>query len=111
MKAIALFLAASLLGAVGQFLYKAGANRATGGWSSYLLNSRILAGAACYLGVMASFVAAFKSGAKPALLYPLYATTFIWAAVIGAVAHGTAIRPPHVAGMILLVAGMILMGR
>lgn len=41
----------------------------------------------------------------------LYASTFIWAAVIGLVAHGVPIRPVHVAGMACLIVGMFLMGR
>jgi drug/metabolite transporter (DMT)-like permease len=60
---------------------------------------------------MVLFVAAFKRGGSMTVLYPLYASTFIWAAVIGLLAYGTPIKPVHVAGMALLVAGMYLMGR
>ncbi len=41
---ILLFLAASVFGAVGQFLYKSGSDAAQGGLLSYLLNFRILLG-------------------------------------------------------------------
>lgn len=109
--AIVMFIVASLLGAAGQFLYKAGADHATSGPMSYVLNGRILGGVACYVGVMVLFVGAFKVGGQPVVLYPIYATTFIWAAVIGLMAYGTPIRPVHVAGMVLLVGGMYLMGR
>lgn len=77
-----LFLVASVLGAVGQFFYKAGADRAHGAIQNYFLNSRIVLGACCYLAVMVLFVAAFKEKAPPSALYPLYATTFIWAALL-----------------------------
>lgn len=105
------FLLASLLGAAGQFLYKAGADRAGGSVGSYLLNGRILAGVACYVAVMVLFVAAFRKGGSLTVLYPVYATTFIWAALLALAIHGTPVRPANVAGMVLLVAGMYLMGR
>ena len=107
---IALFALAAVLGAVGQFLYKSGAERATGTLVSYL-NGRIVLGVACYIAVMVLFVAAFKRGGALTVLYPVYASTFAWAAVIAYFAYGTPIRAVHVAGMLLLVGGMYLMGR
>jgi drug/metabolite transporter (DMT)-like permease len=44
------------------------------------------------------------------VLYPVYATTFIWAAIIAHLAFHEPIRLVNVAGMLLLVAGMCLMG-
>jgi multidrug transporter EmrE-like cation transporter len=108
---ILFFLLASLLGAFGQFLYKSGAERATEGIWSYVLNLRLLGGVLCYIAVMVLFVAAFKRGGALSVLYPIYATTFIWAAVIAYFAYETPIKPIHVAGMFLLVGGMFLMGR
>lgn len=105
------FLLASFFGAIGQFLYKSGADRAGGSLASYLLNPRLLGGVLCYLGVMGLFVAAFKRGGALTTLYPIYATTFIWAALIALLAHGTPIKPANLGGMTLLVAGMYLMGR
>ena len=106
---ILMFLFASLFGAVGQFLYKSGADRATSGLVSYLANVRILGGVVCYIAVMVLFVAAFKKGGALSVLYPVYATTFIWAAVIAWVSYGQPIRPIHGGGMLLLVLGMICM--
>ena len=108
---IALFLLASVLGAVGQFLYKGGADTARGGLLSYLTNTRILLGVICYVAVMVLFVAAFKRGGSPAVLYPVYASTFIFAAVISALAFGTPVKPINIAGMVLLIGGMYCMGR
>jgi multidrug transporter EmrE-like cation transporter len=108
---VACFLAASFLGAWGQFLYKTGADRATGGLASCLLNPRLLGGVACYVAVMALFVAAFKRGGELSVLYPVYATTFIWAALSAQWAFGTPVKPVNVLGMACLVAGMFLMGR
>ena len=111
MLSIVFFVLAAFLGALGQFLYKAGAEAAEGGLLSYLLNARILVGVVCYIAVMVLFIAAFKRGGALSVLYPIYASTFIWAAVISLAAFGTPIKPINVAGMILLVAGMYCMGR
>ena len=108
---IILFLLAALLGALGQFLYKSGAERAAGGILSYLGNWRILGGVACYTAVMVLFVAAFKRGGALTTLYPVYATTFIWAALIALWVYGTPIKTANVFGFALLVAGMYFMGR
>ena len=60
---------------------------------------------------MVLFVAAFKKGGALTVLYPVYATTFIWAAIIAFAAYGTPIRGINVVGMALLIVGMYLMGR
>jgi uncharacterized membrane protein len=107
---IVLFVVVAVLGAAGQFLYKSGAAQITESvWS--FLNLRLLGGAVCYVVVMGLFVAAFKRGGALTVLYPIYASTFIWAAFISLAAYGTPIKPANIAGMILLVAGMFLMGR
>jgi len=108
---ILMFLAASLFGALGQFLYKSGADEAQGGLLSYALNVRILAGVLCYISVMVLFVGAFKRGGSLTVLYPIYATTFIWAALIALVAFSTPIKPINIVGMALLISGMYFMGR
>ena len=50
-------------------------------------------------------------GGALSVLYPVYASTFIWAALIALVAYGTPIKPVNIAGMALLVLGMYLMGK
>jgi drug/metabolite transporter (DMT)-like permease len=105
------FFLAALLGALGQFLYQSGAQRAGGSVASYLLNVRLLGGVACYVAVMVLFVAAFKKGGALTTLYPVYATTFIFAALIAWWAYGTPIKPANICGMALLIAGMYFMGR
>ena len=108
---ILFFLLASIFGALGQFLYKSGAERATGGLVSYVANARLLGGVACYVAVMVLFVAAFKRGGALTTLYPVYATTFIFAALIALWAYGTPIKAANLGGMALLIAGMYFMGR
>jgi multidrug transporter EmrE-like cation transporter len=108
---VVLFLIAALLGAVGQYLYEEGAERSGGSAISYVANTRILGGVACYVAVMVLFVAAFKKGGALSVLYPVYASTFIWAALIALWAYGTPIKPVNVLGMVLLVGGMFCMGK
>jgi len=108
---IVMFVAAALFGALGQYLYKSGADIAGGTVTSYIVNPRLLGGVVCYVAVMVLFVAAFKKGGALTVLYPVYATTFIWAALLALVVYGTPIKPINVAGMGLLVAGMYLMGK
>lgn len=108
---ILLFVLAAFFGAVGQYLYKSGAEAAGGSIVSYLINWRILAGVACYTAVMVLFVAAFRKGGELTVLYPIYASTFIWAALIAWLAYGTPIKPVNVAGMLVLIVGMYLIGR
>jgi uncharacterized membrane protein len=104
---IAFFVVAALLGAVGQFLYKSGAEAASGGIMSYVYNYRLLGGVACYIAVMALFVAAFKRGGALSVLYPVYASTFIFAALIAWWAFGEPIKPVNIVGTFTLVLGRI----
>lgn len=108
---ILFFLMASVFGALGQYLYKSGADTATGGIIGYIGNPRILGGVVCYIGVMILFVMAFKKGGSLTVLYPIYASTFIWAALLALMVYGTPIKPVNIAGMILLIAGMYFMGK
>jgi len=108
---IVFFLIASFLGALGQYLYKSGADLASGSVASYALSPRLLSGVVCYVAVMVLFVAAFKKGGSLTVLYPIYATTFIWAALIALVVYNTPIKPVNIGGMSLLVLGMYLMGK
>ncbi len=108
---IVMFVAAAALGALGQLLYKTGADAAQGSLWSYVLNLRILGGVACYIAVMVLFVAAFKKGGALTVLYPVYASTFVFAAILALAVYGTPIKPVNVAGMLLLCAGMYCMGR
>lgn len=75
------------------------------------MNVRILGGLACYTLIMVLFVAAFRKGGALSFLYPLYAPTFIWAAIIGLLAYQTPIKLIHVCGMAFLLVGMYLMGK
>ncbi|CAI8409172.1 MAG: 4-amino-4-deoxy-L-arabinose-phosphoundecaprenol flippase subunit ArnE [Rhodothermaeota bacterium MED-G12] len=105
------FIIAAMFGALGQYLYKAGAESSSGTLFSYLTNLKLIGGVLCYITVMILFVAAFKKGGSLTVLYPIYATTFIWAALIALLAYGTPIKIINLVGMLLMIGGMYLMGK
>ncbi len=108
---VALFVLAALFGAVGQYLYKSGAEAAEGTFMSFVLNPRILGGVVCYIAVMVLFVVAFRKGGALSVLYPVYASTFVFAAIIALIAFGEPIKAVNILGMFVLVLGMFLMGK
>lgn len=77
----------------------------------YISNLRLLAGVCCYIAVMVLFIAAFRRGGALTVLYPTYASTFIFGALIGRWAYGIPITAVNISGMLLLVVGMYLMGK
>ena len=107
--AIGCVLIASLLGAVAPFFFEHGSKQLQGRVIDFVLNPWIIAGMATYLTVMVFFTYAFKLGGTVRVLYPIYASTFIWAAVIAWLRHGSPIEPVHVGGMALLMTGIVLM--
>ena len=107
--AIVSVLVASVLGAVGQFLFQYGAQKGKGGIIGFVTNPYILLGMAGYVAVMGLFTYAFRAGGTVRVLYPIYASTFIWAAIIAWLRYDQGISPIHMAGMVLLMVGIICM--
>jgi multidrug transporter EmrE-like cation transporter len=108
--AILCVLLASVLGAAGQFLFKLAASRGGEAALGFLRTPWAFVGLACYIAVMLLFTYAFRRGGAVTVLYPVYASTFIWAALMAWAFYGQPIRPVHVAGMLLLIVGMVCMG-
>lgn len=107
MSPVLLVLLAAGIAAAGQFLFREGSLRATG----LLPHPLTVVGMASYLLVMVLFGRAFRAGGSVASLYPVYASTFIFAALIGHFLQGTPLRLPQLAGMILLLGGIRLMSQ
>jgi uncharacterized membrane protein len=107
--AIGSVMIASVLGAIAPFLFEHGSKQLQGRIVDFVLNPYIIAGMATYLTVMVFFTYAFRLGGTVRVLYPVYATTFIWAAVFAWLRHGTPIEPVHMGGMALLMAGIVCM--
>jgi len=107
--AVGSVLIASVLGAIAPFLFEHGAKQLQGRIVDFVTNPYIIAGMATYLTVMVFFTYAFRLGGTVRVLYPIYATTFIWAAVFAWLRHGTPVEPVHMGGMALLMAGIVCM--
>ena len=107
--AILLVAGASILGAAGQFLFKAGSAKPDLSVTTFLMSPLIISGMISYITVMVMFTAAFRMGGSVRVLYPIYASTFIWAALGAYILYCEPIRPIHVIGMILLVGGILCM--
>ncbi len=58
---------------------------------------------------MVMFTSAFRLGGTVRVLYPIYASTFIWAAVMSLAFYGQPIRLTHGIGMLLLIVGILCM--
>lgn len=108
LKPILLFLIAALLGALGQYLYKTGAESSANSFVSWVTNYRIILGIFCYTAVMFLFVYAFKIGGSLTVLYPVYATTFIWALLIGVVFLKEPVTAGKIGGAVLIILGVFL---
>lgn len=73
---ILLNLLAAVFGAAGQYLFKLGGLRL--GATSLFRNGPIYAGMAMFCLVMVLFVSAYRLGGRLSVVYPAYATTFVW---------------------------------
>jgi drug/metabolite transporter (DMT)-like permease len=93
---------AAALGAGGQYFYKKGSALV----QENPFNLSIIWGVLMFCGVMALFVAAYKLGGRISVVYPFYATTFIWGTVIGIVVEKESVKPVYFLGLALLLAGL-----
>jgi drug/metabolite transporter (DMT)-like permease len=95
---------AAVLGAFGQYFYKKGSEQL----SENLLNLNILLGILMFCGVMAFFVVSYKMGGRISIVYPFYATTFIWGTLIGVFMEKEVVGPLYYVGLLLLLSGLSL---
>ena len=103
-----LVLAASVLGAAGQFILHGASKRLGAGWAAFLTEPRVALGLLTYLSVFALTTAAFRKGGTVTQMYPIYALTFAWAALWTALRTGEPVGAPRALGLALLVAGITL---
>jgi drug/metabolite transporter (DMT)-like permease len=98
---ILLNLVAALFGAFGQYFYKIGAQK-----SDFV---SIAVGMFLFIGVMALFVFAYRLGGKISVVYPFYATTFIWGAMIGVYLEKEPMNNWMYVGLAFLLVGLTIM--
>jgi len=78
---IALNVLAAFVSAFGQYLYKIGSTKL--GVEPIYKNYHIFAGIILFTVVMVLFLTSFKLGGRLSVTYPVYASTFLWGALIG----------------------------
>lgn len=110
-KPILLFLIAAFLGAFGQYFYKTGAETASSRIITWILNYRIILGVLCYVAIMFLFFLAFRIGGPLTILYPVYATTFIWGLLIGIFLLGERVNPFNFVGVGLIILGVYFIAK
>ena len=104
---ILLNLIAALVGAFGQYYYKKGGTLfATTG---KFFNFPTIVGIILFCAVMGFFVFSYKLGGKISVVYPFYATTFVWGAAIGHLIEKEEFNRLGFIGLLLVVAGVSIM--
>lgn len=100
-------LIAAVAGAGGQYYYKKGGEIIAAGGSA--INWQIITGVLLFCAVMACFVVGYKLGGRISVVYPFYATTFIWGALIGIGVEKEPWNFQLLIGLALVVAGVSVM--
>ncbi len=101
---ICLNLVAAGIGAFGQYFYKKGSALLTAipVWK----NVDLIVGCLLFCGVMVFFVASYRLGGKISVVYPFYATTFLWSTAIAVFLVGESVSAMQWAGVLAVVAGV-----
>ena len=110
-KAVLFFAAAAFLGALGQYLFKTGVKEVSQNMILLFTNPRIWIAVFLYFLVMGLFIMAFKAGGELTVLYPVYATTFIWAAIIGRYLLNETFSSAKALGMVLIIFGVFFIAK
>lgn len=100
---------AAVLGALGQYAYKKGGQRL--GLEPLWTNYNLLIGILLFCGVMVCFVFGYKYGGRISVVYPFYATTFIWGALLGFVLEKEPFHWTLAAGSGLILAGLAVISQ
>lgn len=97
-------LFAAVIGAFGQYCYKLGAVRLKE--VPIYSNWQLLLGMGLFIIVMVLMIVAFRFGGRLSIVYPMYATTFIWGTLIGIFLDNEGWSMPQLAGIGLVVLGV-----
>lgn len=103
---VILNLVAAVIGAGGQYAYKSGAAKL--GSVPLFKNGILFVGVFAFCIVMGMFVASFKLGGRLSVVYPMYATTFLWGTLIGIVVDKEPWSGLQVAGAAVTMLGISL---
>lgn len=101
---IILNLLAAFLGAVGQFFYQRGSQliKTVPLWKNFNIHLGILS----FGLVMLLFVKAYQAGGRISVVYPFYATTFVWGYFIGVLINREPTNYMALAGLGIMLVGI-----
>ena len=113
-QAILIVLCCTLLVAIAQYLIKLGANRLSHaglvGTTIGIFTIPPLFAGYCLYGVFTVlFVYALRHG-ELSILYPLIALSYVWVTITGVVAFHEVMNPLRVTGLVVIVAGVAVLG-
>lgn len=104
---IALVLCCGLLGATAQILFKSASGQLALSLPG-LLNPKLLGGIALYFVAMVLFLCALRFG-DVSKLYPLIASSYVFAAILAHFVLHEKISAPTIAGIALVVLGITVL--
>ncbi len=105
---VILNLVASLLGAIGQWLYKLGAKDLKE--IPLYKNLPFLGGMLSFCLVMGLFMIAFRLGGRISVTFPVYALTFVWGTMIGVLVDKEPFNQWQALGIGLVFVGVAMVG-
>ena len=105
---ILLNLVASVIGALGQYLYKLGAKDLKE--IPLYKNIPFLGGMFSFCIVMALFMIAFRLGGRISVTFPVYALTFVWGTLIGVFVDKEPFNSMQAGGVVLVFIGVAIVG-
>lgn len=103
---IVLSLTAAFNGAFANWFYKTGANKMDE--LVWYKNWFIPAGVVSFISVLVLFIFAFKVGGRLFVVYPVYATTYIWVGLLGVYLDKEPWTMWQVTGVGLIILGVSL---
>jgi multidrug transporter EmrE-like cation transporter len=112
--AIIIVLVCTLLVAIGQYLIKLGANRLShAGLLATMIGiftiPQLFAGYCLYGVFTVMFVYALRHG-ELSILYPLIALGYVWVTITAVVAFHESMNPLKIVGLIVIMAGVAVLG-
>lgn len=109
-KAIVLVLFSTLFTSVGQIFLKQGSIGLSLDLFSQLTNYALILGFICYTLGASILIVALKYG-ELTVLYPLYATNYIWVSILSPIFFPTdSMNPLKWIGVFVIIIGMTLIG-
>ncbi len=107
LKIVLLVLFCAILGAFGQVFFKLASGSFSLSVDGILKNWRFMVGAFLYASSAILFVYSLKQG-NLSILYPLIATSYIWVALLSFFFLKEAVSLLNVAGIGMIIAGIVL---